>query len=159
MRIQWCSYKWTGKVSVPLIEILFQELYRSWLRWQKHSAGRQFSAGFFLKNGLHEKAMCQQWLLGCFLNLSPVSHEEPFLTGTFILGVNNSFIEDLFCVMTHFSLAAFKILFLSLPLESLIIKCLSVGLRIHVIWSSLSFLGVYFVSHQSWETFGHYSFK
>lgn len=34
----------TGKASVLVVEMLFQELlYKGWPRWQDHSAGRQFS--------------------------------------------------------------------------------------------------------------------
>ena len=36
-----------GKASALLVEAEFQELllYKGWLRWEKHSAGKQYSAG------------------------------------------------------------------------------------------------------------------
>ena len=42
-----------GEASVLFIEIGFQELLKGWLRWQKHSIGRWFCAGFSLKYNLH----------------------------------------------------------------------------------------------------------
>ena len=32
-------------------------LYKGWLRWQKHSAGKPFCAGVSLKHGLHERLL------------------------------------------------------------------------------------------------------
>ena len=58
--LELCSSDWMGKTSVLLVEIGLQGLhYRGWLRWQTHSVGRQFSAGFSLKCGLHEKPLCR----------------------------------------------------------------------------------------------------
>ena len=63
------SSKWMGKALTLLVEIGFQELvYKGWLPWQKHRAGRQaaqrqqFSAGFSLKCTLSEKPLCRN---GC----------------------------------------------------------------------------------------------
>ena len=58
--LELCSSDWMGKTSVLLVEIGLQGLlYRGWLRWQTHSVGRQFIAGFSLKCGLHEKPLCR----------------------------------------------------------------------------------------------------
>ena len=48
--IQLCSSDDAGKASVLLVEIGLRELlYKGQLRWQNHSAGRQFSAAFSLR--------------------------------------------------------------------------------------------------------------
>ena len=59
------------------------------------------------------------------------------------------------------SLAAFKILFLSLTFSILIMMYLRVGKDcIHVVWDSLYFLGLYvYFFHQIREVFFHYLFK
>lgn len=82
--------------------------------------------------------MCESWLTGFFpfntLNVSvncllafKISNEK-FADFLF---------EDLFYVITSFSLAALEIYF-SLSFESLIIMCLGVGLWVHLVWDSLA---------------------
>ena len=59
-----------------------------------------------------------------------------------------------------FSLAAFKILSLSLTFGILIMMCLGVGLCIHLVWGSLCILGLHdYFLHQIREVFFHYLFK
>ena len=87
---------WMGKVLVLLIEIKFQEhLYKGWLRWLKHSTGRQFNAG------AGSLVQASPWSVVCmrdccvematgpsFLkNLSPLSHQELFLVGIFFFNM------------------------------------------------------------------------
>lgn len=52
----------------------------------KHSAGRQFSAGFSLKLAC-VRSPCLAMAARLFINFSPGSHQPSFSTGTFILGV------------------------------------------------------------------------
>lgn len=89
MRLQLHSFNWTGKASILLAEIQFQELlYKDWLRCQKHSADKQFSAGGmrFCASFIRKCSFCDNSLFisdyyTMFLNLNPINHQKPFLKG------------------------------------------------------------------------------
>lgn len=74
--------RFDGKALVLPIEAGLQEpLYKGWPRWQKHTAGRQFSENFPLKFSLHESPLSRIIIIIIFFNLSPVSPWKPFLVG------------------------------------------------------------------------------
>ena len=90
--------------AVLLVEIGLQAvLQKAWPRWQKHCAGRPFSS----TEASPQSAVCVRdpcaemaakfCLFVCLFNLSPVSHQEPFLVGAPCRVHNRIYVCILFC--------------------------------------------------------------
>ena len=72
MEIQLHISNWTGKVSVLLVEIQFQELlYKGWLRRQEHSAERQAVQCSLLSEMRFAWEAPVKWLLGSVFKFEP----------------------------------------------------------------------------------------